>query len=208
MEIFRDIAQGTDEWFAVRAGLPTASEFAKVCAKAGPRGGTSHKEYVGRTKYMDQLCAEIITGEPQESEWKGNRHTERGKEREDEARSLYAFLNDVEPEQVGFVRNGNCGCSPDSLIGDNGMLEIKDAIGSVQIARLRAGTLPPEHRLQCLGNLLVAEREWIDFMSHSRGLPPLIVRVHRDEIALDELRRSVDKFVDELNNLVEWVKRM
>src|SRR5690606_35269405 len=118
------------------------------------------------------------------------------------------FLNDVEPEQVGFVRNGNCGCSPDSLIGDNGMLEIKDAIGSVQIARLRAGTLPPEHRLQCLGNLLVAEREWIDFMSHSRGLPPLIVRVHRDEIALDELRRSVDKFVDELNNLVEWVKRM
>ena len=208
MEIFRDIEQGTDAWFQARAGIPTASEFSKVCAKPGPRGGTSHKEMIGRTKYMRKLAAEIITGEPAEAEWSGNWHTQRGKEREGDARDLYAFLKDVEPEQVGFIRNGNCGCSPDSLIGNDGMLEIKDAIGSVQVERLVSGVLPPEHKAQCYGALMVSEREWIDFMSHSRGLPPLIIRVYRDEDYIKSLRADVDKFVEELNNLVEWIRRM
>lgn len=205
-----DMPQGSPEWFRVRMGIPTASAFFKVMAKAGPRGGTTHKEYVQRAQYMRVIAAEIITGEPGEEEWQGNRHTERGKEREDEARALYALDHDVEPVRVGFIRNGNCGCSPDSLVGESGGLEIKDALPHRQIERLQDGTLPPEHRWQVIGSLLVSERESWDFMSHARGLPPFYVRVHRDKVKaeLAELRAGIDRFVAETDVLVRWIKAM
>ena len=188
-------------------GIPTASEFATVCAKVGPRGGTSHKEYVGRTRYLRKLAGEILTGEPMGDEYQ-NAAMLRGKEREDEARELYAMLKEVDPVQVGFIRNGNCGASPDSLIGDDGGLEIKDADPHVQIERLEAGTLPPEHRWQVVGNIMVAEREWWEFMSHCRGLPPLIVRTYRDEQQIAELRESIDRFCAELELLVKRIQAM
>jgi hypothetical protein len=202
--------QGTPEWFEIRKGLPTASEFSKVMAKVGPRGGTSHKEYVGRMQYMRELAGEIITGEVRDAEWLGNRHTERGKEREAEARDLYALMHDVEPQRVGFIRNGNCGASPDSLIGDDGGLEIKDCLPHLQIERLQDKTLPGQYKWQVIGSLLVSERGWWDFMSHSRGLPPFITRVRREDVQqeLAELRAGIDRFVEELNLLVEWVRRM
>lgn len=205
-----EIPQGSPDWFAIRAGIPTCSEFHKVMAKVGPRGGTSHKEYVERAKYMRTLAGEIITGEPHESEWKGNRHTERGHEREDEARSLYALMHDVEPFRVGFIRNGNCGGSPDSLIGDDGGLEIKDCLPHIQIERLQSGVLPPEYKWQVIGLLLVSEREWWDFMSHCRGLPPFEIRTYRKDVEaeLKELREAIDRFVEELHALVDWIQRM
>lgn len=212
MRVYRhdEIEQGSAQWFEVRKGIPTASSFYKVMAKAGPRGGTSHKEYVQRAQYMRILAGEIITGEPAEPEWHGNQHTERGKEREDEARAKYAFLHDVDPVRVGFVRNGNCGCSPDSFVGTGG-LEIKDALPHRQIERLQDGTLPSEHRWQVIGSLLVCEdREYWDFVSHCRGLPLFEVRVYRDKVAteLKELREGIDRFVEETQKLVEWIGAM
>lgn len=211
MEVF-SCEQRSDEWFRLHMGIPTCSEFFKVMAKVGPKGGTSHKEYVGRVQYMRILVGEIVTGEPRENEWFGNRHTERGKEREDEARALYALDHDCDPVCVGFVRNGNCGGSPDSLIDDVGGLEIKDVLPHRQIERLEDGnTLPPEHRWQVIGGLLVCESlEWFDFMSHSRGLPPLYVRTYRDKVTaeLAELRAGIDRFCEERDFLVKRVKAM
>lgn len=200
MEIFEEIKQGQPEWFAVRLGLPTASRFADVMAKNGPRGGIPK----GRQTYLWKLAGEILTGEPMDSYT--NFSMSRGTEREPEARNLYAFLNDADVKQVGFIRNGNCGCSPDGLIGNDGMFENKDAAAHIQIERLLNGTLPPEHKAQCQGALMVAEREWIDFMSHCRGLPPLIVREHRDEDYIKGLRADVDEFVEELDALVEQIR--
>lgn len=211
MEVFSDIEQGSEQWFRLHCGIPTASEFYKVMAKVGPRGGTSHKEYVMRATYMRMLAAEIVTGEPREVEWFGNRHTERGKEREDEARDLYAMKHDVDPVRVGFVRNGNCGCSPDSFIGNAGGLEIKDVLPHRQIERLQAGSLPGEHKWQVIGSLLVCEdREWWDFVSHSRGLPLFEVRVYRDKVKdeLAELRSGIDKFCEERDALVKWIEAL
>lgn len=205
-----EIEQGSAAWFEVRKGIPTASQFYKVMAKAGPRGGTSHKEYVQRSQYMRLLAGEIITGEPAEQEWAGNQHTERGKEREDEARAKYAFMHDVEPVRVGFVRNGNCGCSPDSFVGTGG-LEIKDALPHRQIERLQDGTLPSEHRWQVIGSLLVCEdREYWDFVSHCRKLPLFEIRIYRDKVQneLKELREGIDRFVEETQKLVEWIGAM
>ena len=81
------------------------------------------------------------------------------------------------------------------------MLEIKDAIPHIQLARLENGTLPPEHRWQVIGQLLVTERDWVDFMSHSRGIKPFIIRVHRKDVQdeLQQLREGIDKFCAELD---------
>lgn len=194
LEIFH-CDQGSGEWFSCRAGLPTSSKFATVMAKG--EGKT-------RAEYMRKLAGEIITGEPMESF--SNGHMERGKEMEDEARKTYAFVNDVEPLRVGFIRNGLKGGSPDSLIGDNGGLEIKTALPHIQIDRLLRDELPPEHKAQVQGNIWVSEREFWDFVSYWPKLPLLTKRVHRDAAYIKNLSDEVDRFNDELLTLVERIR--
>ena len=202
MEIFSDVPQNSDEWLELRAGMPTASMFKDVTAKKGPRGGIPK----GRQTYLWKLAGEILTGEPMDHYI--NADMERGHEREAEASDLYAFLRDVEPVQVGFIRNGNCGASPDRLIEADGLLEIKDAAPHIQIERLLKGVLPPEHKPQAQGQLMVSQRSWVDWMSHCRGLPPLLIRVERDEAYIAGLKIDVDEFVDELDALVAKIRSM
>lgn len=194
IQIF-DMDQGGDDWFQARLGIPTASKFATVMAKG---------EGKIRAEYMRKLAAEIITGEP--SEGFTSPHLERGKLMEDEARETYAFINGVSPTLVGFIRNGNKGGSPDSLIGENGGLEIKTALPHIQIDRLERDRLPPEHKAQVQGNLWVAEREWWDFVSYWPRLPMLCVRVYRDEAYIKTMSDEVDRFNDELAALVERIR--
>ena len=200
MEVFEDIVQGTGEWLRIRAGIPTASMFREVTAKKGARGGIPK----GRQIYMYKLAGEIITGEPMDSYT--NVHMERGLERQAEAGRLYAFLRDVEPVEVGFIKNGACGASPDFLIDHDGLLETKDALAHIQIERLLKGILPPEHKPQAQGQLMISQRSWLDWMSHSRGLPPLIVRVERDEKYIAGLRIDIADFNEELNQLVNKIR--
>jgi hypothetical protein len=192
--------QGTPEWLAARAGIPTASEFHTVMA-VGKQGGKS----LTRIAYLNKLAGEILTGEPMESYVSAA--MERGTLMEDEARDLYAFQNGVDPQRVGFVRNGEKGASPDSLIGDSGGLEIKSAAAHIQIERLLRGTLPPEHKAQVHGNLWVCEREWWDFCSYCPRLPLLQVRVFRDENYIKKIADEVELFNVELQQTVEYIRR-
>lgn len=198
MEII-NCEQGTPEWLAARAGIPTASEFSTVMASG--RGGGDSKT---RRTYMMKLAGEVITGKPSESYT--NAHMERGKTMEDDARQHYAFKFDVDPIQVGFIRNGQKGCSPDSLIGDNGMLEIKTKLPHLQIECIMREDMPPEHKAQCQGALWVAEREWIDFWSFWPDMPPFRHRAYRDEVYLRELAVAVDMFNAELAAMVAKVR--
>lgn len=195
-----DCEQGGPEWFAARMGIPTASEFSTVMAK-GKDGGRS----ITRDKYMRQLAGEILTEEPA-PEGYSNGFMERGKLLEEDARSLYAFMHDVEPEIVGFIRNGRKGASPDSLIGADAGLEIKTAIPAVQIERLQRNDVPPEYIAQVQGSLWVTERDHWWFMSYCPKLPPLVVRVARDETYIAKLAASVDAFNEELDNLVNSIR--
>ncbi len=195
MQVFNDIEQGSVEWFAARAGIPTASRFATVMAKG--EGKT-------RAEYMRKLAGEIITGEL--AEGFTTPHMERGKLMEDEARETYAFINSVEPYQVGFIRSGDKGASPDSLIGSDGGLEIKTALPHIQIDRLERDRLPPEHKAQVQGNLWISEREWWDFVSYWPRLPMLITRVYRDEPYIKAMSDEIDRFNDEKAALVERIR--
>jgi hypothetical protein len=191
--------QGSEEWLKARLGIPTASCFATIMAK-GRDGGASKT----RADYMRKLAGEILTGQPMDSY--SNGHMERGKEWEPDARNLYAFMHDCEPQLVGFIRNGKKGCSPDSLIGNNGGLEIKSAAAHIQVERLLNDQLPAEHRAQVQGNLWIAEREWWDFASYCPSLPLFVVREYRDEEYISKLSSAVDQFSDELAAIVERVR--
>ena len=196
IEIFEDLEQGSPSWFECRRGIPTASKFSTVMAKG--EGKT-------RSEYMRILAGEILTGE--QSEQFSNIHTDRGNAMEDEARQTYAFITDAEIKRVGFIRNGNKGASPDSLVGTNGGLEIKTALPKIQIDRLERDRLPPEHKAQVHGNIWLAEREWWDFCSFWPKLPMLTVRVYRDETYIKEMSAEIDRFNDELAELVERIRR-
>jgi hypothetical protein len=117
------------------------------------------------------------------------------------------LIHDVEPIRVGFIRNGQKGASPDSLIGANGGLEIKTALPDIQIDRLERDRLPPEHVAQVQGNIWTSEREWWDFVSFWPKLPMLRVRVYRDEPYIKTLSDEIDRFNDELAALVERIRR-
>jgi hypothetical protein len=200
MQIFT-CEQGSEEWRQARLGIPTASEFHTVMAH-GKDGGASKT----RRTYMLKLVGEILTGEQMDSY--SNHHMDRGKEMEAEARDLYAFMKDVTPECVGFIRNGSRGCSPDSLVNANGMAEIKTKLPHLQVDCLLGGRVPPEHVAQCQGALWVAEREWIDFVSYWPGLPLHVHRTHRDEEYIAKLAAAVDQFNDELTEMVERIRGM
>ncbi len=202
MEVFADLIQNTDEWLKVRAGMQTSSKFQEVQLKPGPRGGIPKT----RETYKYDLAGERLTGQPMPHYISAD--MERGHEREAEAGRLHQMLYDVEHVHVGFIKNGNCGGSPDALIDSDGMWENKDAIPRIQIERLEAGVVPPEHETQLQGLLMVAQRQWIYFQSTCRGLPPLIIRVDRDERFIAALRVDIDEFEGELNELVAKIRSM
>lgn len=198
MEIV-DCQQGTEEWFSARLGIPTASMFSVLLS-----GRKDAKDKKTRQTYMMKLAGEIITGEPAESYT--NLHMERGKVMEDEARDLYAFMSDADPVRVGFIKAFGAGASPDSLIGDDGGLEIKTALAHIQVDRLLNGTLPPEHKAQVQGNLWVSGRKWWDFCSYSPKLPMFTLRVERDEEYIKEIAAGVAEFNKDLAEMVERIR--
>jgi YqaJ-like viral recombinase domain len=196
MEIFK-MEQNSPEWFEVRRGIPTASKFATVMA--GGEGKT-------RSKYMRELAGDILTGESVEG-FK-NKNMERGNAMEAEAVSMYAIGCDEELEQVGFIRDGAKGCSPDRLVGKAGILEIKTAEPQVLIDILFADRVPPEHSAQIQGGLWVAKREWCDLAIYWPKMPLFKKRVARDEMYIRKISDAVEAFNSDLAAMVERLKRL
>jgi hypothetical protein len=188
--------QGSGEWHAAKLGIPSASRFKDVLAKG---------EGKVRSTYMRKLAGEILTGEPMDSF--SNGHMDRGKEMEDEARELYAFVkNGPSLQRVGFIRSGNKGCSPDSLIGENGALEIKTELPHLLIDTIIADNFPAEHKAQCQGVLWTAERDWIDIGIFWPKLPLFVKNATRDEAYITKLSEAVDAFNEELALMVQKIK--
>src|SRR5258706_5293587 len=128
-----ECVQNSPEWYKARLGLVTCSMLKTVLA-SGKGGGES----LTRATYMRKLAGEIITGEPMDNYVSAD--MERGKLMEDEARSYYAYACDDKLQRIGFVRNGQKGCSPDSWVGKDGMFETKSAFPHILIEKLLKGT--------------------------------------------------------------------
>jgi hypothetical protein len=199
-EIF-NVEQGSPEWFGVRMGIPTASMYSTVMAK-GKQGGES----LSRRKYMLQLAGERLTKEPMESYT--NDHMERGKEQEPAALAQYEFDTEQTVERVGFIRCGRTGCSPDGLIGKDGMVEFKSALPHILIDIHLRGRCPPEHLPQCQGNLWIAQRKWIDLVVYSPGLPSFVERMARNEAYINDIAGAVGTFNRELDDVVKFMEKV
>lgn len=192
-----DFPQGSVEWFAARCGRATASEFSSVLAKG--QGKT-------RLTYLRKVVAESLTGKPMES-FK-NKDTDRGNELEEFGRAAYEIKTGNSVDQVGFIQHATlmAGCSPDGLVGEDGGVEIKCVIPTVQLETVLAGGYPSEHRAQIQGGLWLTGRKWWDFCSHSEDLPEnlrtYIFRVEPDPKYITTLEAEVTVFLREVDALL------
>lgn len=189
--------QMSDDWFQARLGIVTASRFSEVL-------GNPTKS--GRKTYMMKLLAEKIRGIPEYSYH--NKYMDDGIEIEPHAREYYEAAKKVKVEQVGFVKLGDIGYSPDGLIEDDGTLEIKCPLGSTHISYILSGKLPSVYVPQVQGGLMVTGRQWCDFVSFDPDNPirPFwCIRVGRDEKKIAEIQKACDIFVYELKELVDKI---
>ncbi len=162
---FHNIEQNTDEWLDLRIGKVTGSSCSKIMANYGKAFGEPAK------KAAVTIALEQITGKRSESEMYKNEHMERGHEQEPLARALYESEYFVDVSNGGFFDCGNTGCSPDGLVDDNGLIEIKSVIPSVHYANIKRGNVDPAYKWQIYFNLLYTQREWIDFVSYCYDFP-------------------------------------
>jgi hypothetical protein len=195
MQIIREIEQGSADWLALRLGIVTCSELDCLLVNGkGPEGFGA-----GAMSYMDQLIGERITGEAAELPF-STRATERGKEFELLARELYQIREEVTVEEVAIILNHGIGYSPDGLIGDNGLTEIKSKLPKFQVGVILSGEVPKEHVAQCQGGLYVSGREWIDFISYWKGMPLFVKRMYPDEAYIAKLAERVTTFNEMLED--------
>jgi len=179
-----DAEQGTDEWLMARLGCPSGSGFSKLITSSG-------KESTSRAGYVNGLIAEKVTG--QIPEGFDNYWMARGRELEPDAKAYFEFERRCTVQEVGFCKHDEyeCGISPDGLIDSDGGLEIKCPADATQVKYFRAGVLPNEYKAQVQGCLWITKRKWWDFLSYHPSLPPLLIRVERDEDFIKELERIV-----------------
>jgi len=176
--IIHTCEQYSTEWLRVRRGIPTASNFSSIITAKTEALAAAHDTYINR------LIGDIYNPSyyEEQDDYK-SAAMKAGTIGEPEARKYYAFDQGVTVQQVGFVttEDKKFGCSPDSLVGDVGGLELKCPQPHTHVGYLRDGILPPEYKAQVHGSLWITGRDWWDFLSYCNGFPPLLIRVTPDK---------------------------
>lgn len=187
--IVLDLEQGSPEWLAARLGIPTASCFDKLITATG-------KASTQADAYANKLIAELLTGEQDGIEQTA--YMARGNELEPHAAAFYAVHSDADPATVGFVLRDDrrVGCSPDRLVGADGLLEIKCPAPHTHVGYLLDNCLPSKYRAQVQGQMLLTGRDWCDFLSYHPTMPPLLVRVERDDKFIAALSAEIDALLE------------
>jgi putative phage-type endonuclease len=196
--------QGTPEWLAERAGKVTASMVSAVLMKP---------ETAGYRDYQAQLVAEILTGKPQGSDFT-NAAMQFGTETEPLARSAYEAETGFSVDEVGFCQHPSikrAGASPDGLVGNSGLVEIKCPKVATHLAYLIADVVPAAYKNQMQWQMACTNRDWCDFVSFRPDLPEhlqlLIVRFKRDPARILELETAVIAFLDGVDKMLSQLKK-
>lgn len=193
-----EIIQGSPEWHALRIGKVTASRVSDVIAKTKTGWGAS------RANYMAELIAERLTGEPAEKY--SNAAMAWGTEKEPDARAAYEFFRDAQVSEIAFVDHpviGMTGASPDGLVGDHGLVEIKCPNTATHLDTLLTQAIPTKYVTQMLWQMACTGRQWCDFVSYDPRLPEamslFVKRVDRDDKLIASLEKDVAEFLAELD---------
>lgn len=197
--------QGSPEWLAARTGVPSGSRFADVMAK-GKAGAPS----LTREAYKVAIALEQITGIREEI--KVTPAMQHGTDSEPFARAMYEQRTGEIVNEIGFCLHDTllCGVSPDGLVNRDGLTEFKAPQPKTHLEYMNRKDAPPAYRWQQLGQLWVMEREWNDFVSYSPAFPDnaqlVIRRVYRDEDAIRELEAEIKRFLEDVEQEVEFIK--
>ena len=199
-----NVEQGSEAWFALRLGVPSASRFKDLLTPTGKPSASSEK-------YMHELLAEKMSGKRFDSF--DSFHMKRGRELEPEAANVFSFQTDLVCREVGFVTNDSqtVGCSPDRLIFDSG-LEIKCPMHTTHVKYLidyhKDGEMPAEYYAQVQGTMWLMDLEDYWFMSYHPDLPNLIMNVKRDDKYIASLSAAVDKLLEDLETNLTLIGRI
>lgn len=173
---FYDVEQNTDEWFGLRSGSLTSSNLGCVMAKYGKAFGDPAKQLAIK------IAIEQITGKPVEGGY-SNSSFDRGHEEEPIARMLYEQETFSEVTNGGYFDAGFEGCSPDGLVNEDGVIEIKSAIPHIHYARVKRQDMDPTYKWQCVNTLKITARDWLDFISYCSSYPEgkrlYVFRMHK-----------------------------
>lgn len=197
--------QGTPEWFAERLGKVTASRVSDVLAKI------KTGEAASRANYRAELVAQRLTGYMEEGFT--NAAMQHGNEYEKFARAQYEIKKDVMVDEIGFVSHPViewAGASPDGLIGDDGLIEIKCPNTATHIDYLLSGKAPSKYIPQMVWQLACTGRQWCDFVSFDPRMPEdmqlFIVRFDRNDEQIAETESEVRKFLSEVESTISKLK--
>lgn len=200
------IGQGTPEWHALRCGKVTASRVADIIRKT--KTGIS----ASRARYLGELVSERMTGV--QADGYRSAEMERGNEVECEARDAYSFTTPLPLEAVAFVDHPRLtlsGCSPDRLVGTDGLVEIKCPATHTHIATLMSEAIEPDYLTQMQWQMACTGRSWCDFVSFDPRMPAdlqmFVKRVPRDASAIAILETEVEKFLAEVEYTIAQLVR-
>lgn len=202
MPLYRfDIKQNTEEWLALKVGKFSASTAADLLMD---------KKTVGYTNLINRIVEERITGQPTESKtFTGNANTERGHEYEPLAREDYEFNSFNNVLQVGVVELDDWTlCSPDGLINENGLIQIKCPIFNTQKEYLKNPKVPTIYYKQMQFELFVTGREYNIFYSFHNYLPAVEIKLNRDEVLIAEIERRLNEAKNEVMAEIEFLKSL
>jgi len=188
MPIFHhDVPQYSEVYDRLKLGIPTSSHFHKIIT---PQGKPS-KQW---REYACVLIAERILH--RKIEFYNSPAMERGLIVEGEAADWYEFDQDVTVQKVGFITDDNhtIGCSPDRLVGDEGLLEIKAPLPQTQVGYWISGEVSDRFRPQLQGQLYVSKRSWVDILCWHDVLPKVVMRVEPDDKFIKALDRELQTF--------------
>lgn len=195
---FIDIEQNTDEWLDLRGGKLTSSKIGCIMANYGKALGDPAK------KYAVNVAVEQLTGIPIASTF-SNEHMERGHEQEPIARQLYERQRFTKVTNGGFFESDFIGCSPDGLVGSDGVIEIKSVIAHVHFASIKRDTVDPAYKWQCIANLKFTDRNWLDFISYCAEFPSdkqLFIHRMNKEDYIEEFK-MIDERIELFKELVD-----
>lgn len=190
------VEQNSDEWFALRRGKFTASTFKDLFMGENTQG---YKDAIYKVAF------ERLTNTSPESFT--NEYMQRGNELEPEARAWYEFEKNVEVIKAGFFEyNDWIGASPDGLVGDSGLIEIKCPKFSTMMDYLIKKELPKTYFHQVHGQLLVTDRQWCDFIAYHPSLPKFVLRVEREKKIDDEILDKLFRAIKEVEQIITKLK--
>ena len=201
------IDQGSEAWFQARLGKATGSRIADIIAKT-KTGYSSSRE-----NYMAQLVCERMTQKVAESY--SNSAMAWGTETEPLARAAYEVKTGLTVDQVGFVDHPTIamtGASPDGLVGESGMIEIKCPNTATHIDTLLSNKVPTKYLPQMTWQMCCTGRHWTDFVSYDPRLPEnlqlFIKRVEYDPKYASELEQEVIRFLDEVDGKIKQLEKL